>query len=83
MCDFCQMIILGLGSTFAGVQMVTTSILDNWPNLRKNEYKVVAGVCLSGFILGVPMTFNGGIYLFTLMEWHTGKITEDYLENYF
>lgn len=33
------MIILGLGSTFAGVQMITTTILDQWPNLRKEEWK--------------------------------------------
>jgi solute carrier family 6 (neurotransmitter transporter, glycine) member 5/9 len=70
---FFMMIILGLGSTFAGVQMITTSIMDQWPQLRKKEWKVVVGACLSGFVLGLPMTCHGGIYLFTLMEWHTGK----------
>jgi solute carrier family 6 amino acid transporter-like protein 5/7/9/14 len=67
------MIILGLGSTFAGIQMVITSILDKWPHLRKQEWKIVAAVCLSGFTMGLPMTCHGGIYLFTLMEWHTGN----------
>lgn len=67
------MIILGLGSTFAGVQMVITSILDNWPHLRKHEWRVVAAACISGFTMGIPMTCHGGIYWFTLMEWHTGK----------
>lgn len=66
---FFMMIILGLGSTFAGVQMITTSIMDNWPDLRKKEWKVTIAVCLSGFICGIPMTCPGGIFLFTLMEW--------------
>ncbi|CAG9805041.1 unnamed protein product [Chironomus riparius] len=70
---FFMMIILGLGSTFAGVQMIITSIIDQWPHLRKDEWKVAIGVCLSGFILGIPMTCHGGIYLFTLMEWHTAS----------
>lgn len=65
------MIILGLGSTFAGVQMITTTILDKWPHLRKQEWKVTVAVCMTGFVCGIPMTCPGGIYLFTLLEWHT------------
>ncbi|KAG5680363.1 hypothetical protein PVAND_009872 [Polypedilum vanderplanki] len=70
---FFMMIILGLGSTFAGVQAITTAIIDRWPRLRKDEWKVTIATCLSGFILGLPMTCHGGIYLFTLMEWHTAS----------
>lgn len=70
---FFMMIILGLGSTFAGVQMIITSIIDQWPRLRKDEWKVTIAVCFSGFLCGIPMTCHGGIYLFTLMEWHTAS----------
>jgi solute carrier family 6 amino acid transporter-like protein 5/7/9/14 len=70
---FFMMIILGLGSTFAGVQMITTSIIDRWPHLRAVEWKVTIATCMSGFVLGLPMTCHGGIYLFTLMEWHTAS----------
>lgn len=68
---FFMMIVLGLGSTFAMVHMITTSILDNWPRLRKNEWKVTFGVAMTGFILGIPQTCPGGIYVFTLLEQHT------------
>ena len=71
---FFMMIILGLGSTFAGTQMIVTSMMDQWPDLRKKEWKLVIGTCLSGFTLGLPMTCPGGIFLFTLMEWHTGEV---------
>jgi Sodium:neurotransmitter symporter family len=70
---FIMMLILGLGSQFAGVQMISTSIIDHWPYLRDKEWKVTAGVCLGCFVAGLPMTCNGGIYLFTLMEWHTAS----------
>ncbi|KAG5680362.1 hypothetical protein PVAND_009871 [Polypedilum vanderplanki] len=70
---FLMMLILGLGSQFPGVQMISTSIVDHWPHLRNKEWKVTAGVCMSCFVLGLPMTCHGGIYLFTLMEWHTAS----------
>lgn len=68
---FFMMIVLGLGSTFAMVHMITTSILDQWPRLRKKEWKVTFGVAMTGFVLGIPQTCPGGIYVFTLLEQHT------------
>lgn len=70
---FIMMLVLGLGSQFAGIQMIATSIIDHWPHLRNKEYKVTAGVCLGCFVAGLPMTCPGGVYLFTLMEWHTAS----------
>lgn len=70
---FLMMLALGLGSQFPGVQMITTSIIDHWPHLRNQEWKVTAGVCMGGFLAGLPMTCNGGVFLFTLMEWHTAS----------
>lgn len=70
---FFMMLTLGLGSQFGGIQMISTSIMDHWPHLRGHETKVVAGTCLFCFIAALPMTCNGGVYLFTLMEWHTAS----------
>lgn len=70
---FFMMLILGLGSMFGGVQMITTSIIDHWPHLRKHEWRVTAGTCIGCFIAALPMTCNGGVYLFTLMDWHTAS----------
>lgn len=70
---FFMMLILGMGSMFGGVQMITTSIIDHWPHLRAHEMRVTAGACVGCFIAALPMTCNGGVYLFTLMDWHTAS----------
>lgn len=70
---FIMMLVLGLGSQFAGIQMMVTSIIDHWPHLRDQEWKVTGGVCIGCFVAGLPMTCPGGVYLFTLMEWHTAS----------
>ncbi|KAL7035960.1 hypothetical protein ACKWTF_008639 [Chironomus riparius] len=70
---FLMMLTLGLGSQFPGVQMISTSIIDRWAHLRNQEWKVTAGVCMGCFVAGLPMTCNGGVYLFTLLEWHTAS----------
>lgn len=70
---FLMLFILGLGSQFAGVEAISTTILDKWPFLRKHHWKVTLGICFSCFILAIPMCFDGGVYLFTLMEWNTAS----------
>lgn len=35
--------------------------------------KVTAGVCTACFIAGLPMVCDGGVYLFTLLDWHTAS----------
>ncbi|CRK94126.1 CLUMA_CG007649, isoform C [Clunio marinus] len=70
---FFMMLILGLGSQFGFVQMITSSIVDHWPHLREHQERVTAGTCLGCFIAALPMTCSGGIYLETLIEWHTAS----------
>lgn len=55
------------------IQMLSSSIIDQWPHLREHEWRVTAGVCVSCFVAALPMTCNGGIYLQTLVEWHTAS----------
>lgn len=68
-----MMLILGLGSQFGFIQMISSSIIDNWPHLRAHQWRVTAGISLSCFVAALPMTCNGGIYLQTLIEWHTAS----------
>ncbi|XP_051158286.1 sodium- and chloride-dependent glycine transporter 1-like [Leptopilina boulardi] len=70
---FFMLFILGLGSQFAGIQTISTVILDLRPNLRKYETYVILGICATCWLLAIPMVFNGGIYLFTLMDWNTAS----------
>ncbi|XP_076677458.1 sodium- and chloride-dependent glycine transporter 1 [Andrena cerasifolii] len=70
---FVMLFILGLGSQFAGVQAINTAILDLRPDLRKHESYVVLGICVTCWLLAVPMVFDGGVYLFKLMDWNTAS----------
>lgn len=70
---FFMMFILGMGSQFGGIEAICTAITDHWPHLRDQHWKVTAGVCLACFIAGLPMVCNGGVYLFTLLDWHTAS----------
>lgn len=70
---FFMLFILGLGSQFAGIEAINTAIIDKWPHLRKNYWKVTGTTCFVCFILGIPMCFSGGVYLFTLLDWNTAS----------
>lgn len=35
--------------------------------------QVTAGTCFVCFLAGLPMVCNGGVYLFTLLDWHTAS----------
>lgn len=70
---FLMLFVLGLGSQFAGVEAISTTILDKWPFLRQHHWKVTLAICSVCFILAIPMCYDGGVYLFTLMEWNTAS----------
>ncbi|XP_015114089.1 sodium- and chloride-dependent glycine transporter 1 [Diachasma alloeum] len=70
---FFMLFILGLGSQFAGVQAINTAVLDVRPNLRKHESLVILFICICGWLLALPMIFDGGIYMYTLMDWNTAS----------
>lgn len=70
---FLMMFVLGIGSQFGGIEAINTAIIDQWPHLRAKQWKVTAGTCLACFIAGLPMTCHGGIFLFTLLDWHTAS----------
>jgi solute carrier family 6 (neurotransmitter transporter, glycine) member 5/9 len=53
---FSMMFVLGMGSQFGGIEAINTAIIDQWPHLRKHQWRVTAG-----------------IYLYTLLEWHTAS----------
>lgn len=70
---FFMLFILGLGSQFAGIEAMRCLILDKWPRMRKYEVYVTLGICVTCFLLAIPMCCEGGVYLFTLMEWNTAS----------
>lgn len=65
--------VFSLSLQFAGVQAINTAILDKRPDLRKHEGYVILVICVVCWLLAIPMVFDGGIYLFTLMDWNTAS----------
>lgn len=70
---FFMLFVLGLGSQFAGVEAINTTLLDKWPKLRKHQVYVTLTICILCFLLALPMCADGGIYLFTILEWNTAS----------
>ncbi|XP_041970740.1 sodium- and chloride-dependent glycine transporter 1-like [Aricia agestis] len=70
---FTMLFILGLGSQFAGIEAINTAIVDQWPQFRNRYWMVTGFTCTTCFVLGLPMCFSGGVYLFTLLDWNTAS----------
>ena len=63
-----MLITLGLDSQFTMTETIITVITDQFPNLRNHKGKVVFGVSLVGFILGLTFCTRGGIFMFDLIN---------------
>lgn len=68
---FFMMANLGFSSAFSMVETVMTGLLDEFPALSRSKWRVLGfrfGICMFGFILGLPMTTRGGDYMLTLVD---------------
>ncbi|XP_048731298.1 sodium- and chloride-dependent glycine transporter 1-like isoform X2 [Ostrea edulis] len=65
---FVMMITLGMGSEFALLETMMTAVQDTFPQLRAKKTYVVAVVCFIGFLGGLSVTCNGGVYILQLMD---------------
>ncbi|XP_071081857.1 sodium- and chloride-dependent glycine transporter 1-like [Haliotis cracherodii] len=72
---FFMLITLGLDSQFAMLETVLTGCLDQFPALRPKKTWVILGICVLFFILGLPLTTPGGMYLLQLMDNFVGGWT--------
>ncbi|XP_046573312.1 sodium- and chloride-dependent glycine transporter 1-like [Haliotis rubra] len=69
---FLMLFSLGLDSQFGMFENLVAGIIDAFPNkLQRYRMFVTGGVSLLYFLLGLPLTLNGGIYIFQLMDWFT------------
>ncbi|XP_046560660.1 sodium- and chloride-dependent creatine transporter 1-like [Haliotis rubra] len=67
---FLMLLLLGLDTQFGLVENVLTSIIDAFPRqLSRHRTLVTAGITSAFFLLGLPMTMNGGIYIYQLIDW--------------
>ncbi|KAK6168533.1 hypothetical protein SNE40_021045 [Patella caerulea] len=71
---FFMLLTLGMDSQFAMMETLISGITDIFPHiLRKRKLVFTLFCCMVGFLLGIPMTTKGGIYVMTLMDWYTGS----------
>ncbi|KAK7082302.1 hypothetical protein SK128_004895 [Halocaridina rubra] len=80
---FFMLLVLGLDSQFATIEVIITSLQDGFPkwlkkNLKHHEILVLL-VCLVSFICGLPNVMQGGIYFFKLIDYYAANISLMYL----
>nr|XP_019959998.1 PREDICTED: sodium- and chloride-dependent GABA transporter 2-like [Paralichthys olivaceus] len=70
-CFFIMLILLGLDTTFSGLETITSSVIDMFPKTmrrpRRREIFLLL-LCFVCFILHILLTTQGGIYLFQLVD---------------
>ncbi|NXW39822.1 SC6A9 protein, partial [Nyctiprogne leucopyga] len=67
---FFMLILLGLGTQFCLLETLVTAIVDEVGNewiIRRKPF-VTLGVAVAGFLLGIPLTTQAGIYWLLLMD---------------
>ena len=72
---FLTLLTLGIDSQFGMVDTLLSGIFDFWPQLRKKKVLVTGVVCSICFLIGLPLTAEGGMYLYILLDWYTAAIT--------
>ncbi|CAL1288478.1 unnamed protein product [Larinioides sclopetarius] len=65
---FFMLFLLGIDSQFAAVETILTFVFDQFPKTRSKKPVVVVLVAGILFLLGLPLTANGGIYLLEVMD---------------
>ena len=78
-----MLVILGIDSQFAMVEVVITSVKDSFEHVLstksvRHEF-VVLFVCLVSFLAGLPNLFEGGIYFFQIIDYYTAAISLMYI----
>ncbi|XP_070198562.1 uncharacterized protein [Littorina saxatilis] len=65
---FLMLVTMGLGTTFSSIETIITAIIDEHPPLKKKRMYMLLVVCVGSFLLGLPLTAQGGMYLLQLMD---------------
>eukprot|EP00096_Caligus_rogercresseyi_P013389 TRINITY_DN6047_c0_g1_i2.p1 TRINITY_DN6047_c0_g1~~TRINITY_DN6047_c0_g1_i2.p1 ORF type:complete len:474 (-),score=122.59 TRINITY_DN6047_c0_g1_i2:206-1627(-) len=76
---FFMLLTLGLDSQFAMTETVLSGILDYKPEWRKYKTIIIGIICSIGFLLGLPLTTNGGSYILDLLDYYAANWTILYI----
>lgn len=73
---FFMLFTLGLDSSFACIECIITNIIDEYPKkLRKRKELVILGTCLVCLCIGIPMVFQGGMYVLNIFDTQAGGVS--------
>ncbi|KAK7504650.1 hypothetical protein BaRGS_00004136, partial [Batillaria attramentaria] len=62
----------GIEDAFGMVEIICGSIVESYPKIFHKRRVLLTGlICAFFFILGLPLTMNGGIYVFQLFDWYS------------
>ncbi|XP_037519612.1 sodium- and chloride-dependent GABA transporter 1-like [Rhipicephalus sanguineus] len=65
---FVMLLILGINSQFCTSEAIVAGVIDQWPSMVNRRKLVTLCLVVTQFLLGLPMTTQGGMYLFQLMD---------------
>ncbi|XP_075876282.1 sodium- and chloride-dependent GABA transporter 1-like [Nelusetta ayraudi] len=76
---FFMMVCLGVDSEFAMVDVLVTTLMDqfnvNLMKIFKRKEIFVLFICVISFLLGIPCVLQSGVYVFQLMDHYTAIIS--------
>lgn len=80
---FAMLVLLGIDSQFATVEVIITSLKDgcgDWIDkyLKRHDLLVLL-VCATAFVVGIPYVFQGGIYVFKIVDYYAAAISLMYI----
>uniref|UniRef100_UPI003AB0A346 sodium- and chloride-dependent GABA transporter 2-like n=1 Tax=Centroberyx gerrardi TaxID=166262 RepID=UPI003AB0A346 len=73
-CFFFMLILLGLDTLFVGLETIISSVSDMFPLQMRRPWRrelFLLLFCLVSFLLQIPLTTQGGIYVFQLIDYYS------------
>ena len=62
---------LSFSSQFGMFETMTSAFIDEYPALLRNKkIQFTALMCIIEFCLGIPIIFQGGVYILQIMDWY-------------
>ncbi|KAL3309557.1 solute carrier 6 (neurotransmitter transporter, L-proline), member 7 [Cichlidogyrus casuarinus] len=73
---FVMLFTLGLDSQFSTLETVTSGLIERFPQTIGRYRKIfIAGICVIGFCISSVFLFEGGFYVFTIMDNYSTAFT--------